>query len=69
MEGLGSKGGLIRGLTVYVATKRVLAYITDSLALGAGGCGVMVAAVQPGMTATDLITKFFIKRSIYPEFP
>jgi NAD(P)-dependent dehydrogenase (short-subunit alcohol dehydrogenase family) len=57
MEGLGSKGGLIRGMTVYGASKRALAYITDSLALEARGSGVIVGAIQPGMTATDLITK------------
>jgi NAD(P)-dependent dehydrogenase (short-subunit alcohol dehydrogenase family) len=57
MEGLGSKGGLIRGMTAYGASKRALAYITDSLAMEAKGSGVIVGAIQPGMTATELITR------------
>jgi short-subunit dehydrogenase len=57
MEGLGSKGGLILGMTAYGASKRALAYITDSLAMEAKGSGVIVGAIQPGMTATELITR------------
>jgi len=57
MEGLGSKGGLIRGMTAYGASKRALAYITDSLAKEAAGSGLIVGALLPGMTVTDLITK------------
>jgi NAD(P)-dependent dehydrogenase (short-subunit alcohol dehydrogenase family) len=57
MEGLGSKGGLIRGMTAYGASKRALAYITDSLAKEAAGTGLIVGALMPGMTVTDLITK------------
>jgi len=56
MEGLGSSGGLIVGMTVYGASKRALAYITDSLAKEAKGSSVLVGALRPGMTATDLIT-------------
>jgi NAD(P)-dependent dehydrogenase (short-subunit alcohol dehydrogenase family) len=57
MEGLGSKGGLIRGMTAYGASKRALAYITDSLAKEAAGTGLIVGALMPGMTVTDLIIK------------
>lgn len=56
LEGLGSSGGLIRGMTAYGASKRALAYIVDSVALEAKGTGVIVGALRPGMTATDLIT-------------
>ncbi len=55
LEGLGSSGGLIRGMTAYGASKRALAYIVDSVALEARGTGVIVGALRPGMTATDLI--------------
>jgi len=56
LEGLGSSGGLIRGMTAYGASKRALAYIVDSAALEARGTGVVVGALRPGMTVTDLIT-------------
>ncbi|PKL09683.1 MAG: hypothetical protein CVV51_02555 [Spirochaetae bacterium HGW-Spirochaetae-7] len=55
LEGLGSSGGLIRGMTAYGASKRALAYIVDSVALEARGTGIIVGALRPGMTATDLI--------------
>jgi len=55
LEGLGSSGGLIRGMTAYGASKRALAYIVDSVALEAKGTGVIIGALRPGMTATDLI--------------
>ncbi len=55
LEGLGSSGGLIRGMTAYGASKRALAYIVDSAALEARDTGVIVGALRPGMTATDLI--------------
>lgn len=55
MEGLGSKGEQVRGMTAYGASKRALSYITDSAALEARGTGVVVGAMMPGMTATDLI--------------
>jgi NAD(P)-dependent dehydrogenase (short-subunit alcohol dehydrogenase family) len=55
LEGLGSKGELIRGMTAYAASKQALAYMRRSLALEARGSGVIVGALMPGMTATDLI--------------
>ncbi len=56
MEGLGSGGEIVRGMTAYGASKRSLAYITDAAAREARGSGVIVGAIRPGMTATDLIT-------------
>lgn len=55
MEGLGSDGGIVKGMTAYGASKRALAYITDSAAREAAGTGIIVGALRPGMTATDLI--------------
>ncbi len=62
LEGLGSSGGLIRGMTAYAASKRALAYIVDSLALEARGSGVIVGALRPGMTATDLIVDEYLDK-------
>ncbi|NLJ46644.1 MAG: SDR family oxidoreductase [Treponema sp.] len=56
MEGLGSGGEIVRGMAAYGASKRALAYITDAAAREARGTGVIVGAIRPGMTATDLIT-------------
>lgn len=56
MEGLGSGGGIVRGMAAYGASKRALAYITDSAAMEARGSGIVVGAIRPGMTATELIT-------------
>jgi NAD(P)-dependent dehydrogenase (short-subunit alcohol dehydrogenase family) len=56
LEGLGSDGRRIAGLSVYGATKYALAYLTDSLAQEAKGSGVIVGAIRPGMVMTDMIT-------------
>lgn len=57
MEGFGSDGRKMKGLTLYGSSKRALAYITDSLALELKGTGVIVGGLRPGMVATELITK------------
>lgn len=55
LEGLGSNGSIVRGMAAYGASKRALAYITDSMAKEAEGSGVIVGALRPGMVVTDLI--------------
>jgi len=60
MEGLGSKGGLIKGMSAYGASKRALAYLTDSMAREAAGSPVIVGALMSGMTVTDLITREYL---------
>ena len=62
MEGLGSDGRHILGMTAYGASKRALAYITDSMARETRGTGVIVGAVQPGMTVTELITGQYLHK-------
>jgi NAD(P)-dependent dehydrogenase (short-subunit alcohol dehydrogenase family) len=57
MEGLGSDGRWVEGLTLYGTSKRALNYLTDSLAREAAGSGVIVGAIRPGMVLTDLILK------------
>ncbi len=55
MEGLGSDGRKVDGMTLYGSTKSGLRYLTDALALEAEGTPVRVCAFRPGMVATDLL--------------
>jgi len=57
MEGLGSDGRRVEGLTLYGTTKRGLNYLTDSLAEEAKDSEVIVGALSPGMVLTDLILR------------
>lgn len=58
MEGLGSSGGRqVRGLSVYGTTKAALRYLDDALMLETKGTPIIVGALQPGMTMTDMLTK------------
>lgn len=57
MEGLGSDGRQVAGLTLYGTSKRALNYLTDSLAGEVQGTKVIVGALSPGMVLTDLILK------------
>jgi NAD(P)-dependent dehydrogenase (short-subunit alcohol dehydrogenase family) len=59
MEGLGSNGRKIKGLTLYGTTKYGLAYLKDALADETQDTPVIVGAVRPGMVVTDLLTKPF----------
>lgn len=56
MEGLGSNGRRIKGLTLYGTTKYALAYLTDALAGETRDVPIIVAAIRPGMVLTDLLT-------------
>lgn len=55
MEGLGSDGRKVPGLTLYGTSKRALNYLTDSLAAEVKGTAILVGALSPGMVLTDLI--------------
>jgi len=57
MEGLGSDGRRVEGLTLYGTSKRALNYLTDSLAAEVKGTDIIVGALSPGMVLTDLILK------------
>jgi NAD(P)-dependent dehydrogenase (short-subunit alcohol dehydrogenase family) len=57
MEGMGSDGRWVEGLTLYGTSKRALNYLTDSLVKEVAGTGVIVGALRPGMVLTDLILK------------
>ena len=55
MEGLGSDGRQVEGLTLYGTSKRALNYLTDSLASEVKGTDLIVGALSPGMVLTDFI--------------
>ena len=57
MEGLGSDGRRVDGLTLYGTTKYGLSYLTRSLADEVKDTAVIVGAIRPGMVLTDLIIK------------
>jgi NAD(P)-dependent dehydrogenase (short-subunit alcohol dehydrogenase family) len=57
MEGLGSNGQIVAGLTPYGATKRGLTYATKAMAKELKGKPVTVALLSPGMVVTDLLTR------------
>ncbi len=58
MEGLGSSGGRqVQGLSIYGTTKAALSYLDDALMLQTKGTPIIVGALQPGMTVTDMLTR------------
>jgi NAD(P)-dependent dehydrogenase (short-subunit alcohol dehydrogenase family) len=56
MEGLGSDGRRVEGLTLYGTTKYALRYLTDALVQEMRGTPILVGALRPGMILTDLVT-------------
>jgi NAD(P)-dependent dehydrogenase (short-subunit alcohol dehydrogenase family) len=56
MEGLGSDGRQVEGLTLYGTTKYGLTYLTDALSKEVEGTPIVVGALRPGMVLTDLLT-------------
>jgi NAD(P)-dependent dehydrogenase (short-subunit alcohol dehydrogenase family) len=55
MEGLGSDGRRIKGLTIYGMTKYGLHYFTESLVEETRGTSIIVGSLRPGMVATDML--------------
>lgn len=56
MEGLGSDGRYVTGLTLYGATKRAVRYLTDGLVRETRNTPILVGALSPGMVTTDFLT-------------
>ena len=54
MEGLGSDGRTIPGMTPYGTSKRAVRYFTDAFAAEVKGGPVIVGTISPGMVLTDL---------------
>ena len=55
MEGLGSDGFMLDGLSVYGTTKNALRYFTLAFANEAGDSPVLIGSLSPGMVVTDLL--------------
>jgi len=55
MEGLGSDGRRVAGLTPYGTTKRGLAYLSQGLAGEVKDTPVIVGGIRPGMVITDML--------------
>jgi NAD(P)-dependent dehydrogenase (short-subunit alcohol dehydrogenase family) len=62
VEGLGSDGRRVEGLTLYGSTKHALKYLTDSLVEETRGTPVLVGALRPRMVVTDLLTQQYRER-------
>ena len=62
MEGLGSDGRRVEGLTLYGTSKRALNYLTNALASEVEGTDIIVGAISPGMVLTDLILERYRDR-------
>lgn len=56
LEGFGSSGRVMAGLSVYGMTKAAAAYFGKSLAKEVQNTPVKVATLQPGMVITDMVT-------------
>jgi NAD(P)-dependent dehydrogenase (short-subunit alcohol dehydrogenase family) len=54
MEGLGSDGRILLGLTPYGTSKRAVRYFTDAFAKEVENGPVIVGTISPGMVLTDL---------------
>lgn len=63
MEGLGSDGRSVPGLSVYGATKRALNYLTKATAKEVPP-GVSIGLLSPGMVVTDLLTHDYDPESL-----
>ncbi|NTW55841.1 MAG: SDR family oxidoreductase [Chlorobiaceae bacterium] len=57
MEGLGSDGFMLDGLTAYGTSKSALTYFTRSFAHEARNSSVQVGTISPGMVVTDMLLK------------
>ena len=57
LEGFGSDGRKMSGLSIYGTSKYGLVYLTDALVEEAKGTPVLVGAIRPGMVVTDLLVK------------
>lgn len=56
LEGFGSDGRIMAGMTPYALTKCATAYLTDALVKETKGTSIVVGALRPGMVITRLIT-------------
>jgi len=57
MEGLGSEGFMLDGMTIYGTTKCAVTYFTRSFAHEARGSSVQIGTISPGMVVTDMLLR------------
>ena len=57
MEGLGSAGPIVPGVSVYGASKSAVRYLTTALAKETKDTPVLVGSLSPGMVVTDLLMR------------
>jgi NAD(P)-dependent dehydrogenase (short-subunit alcohol dehydrogenase family) len=57
MEGHGSDGRIMKGLSVYGSAKRALRYVAQALAREAADTPVLVGTLSPGIMITDFTMK------------
>ena len=57
MEGFGSDGFMLDGMTIYGTTKSALTYFTRSIAHEARGTSVQIGTISPGMVVTDMLLR------------
>ena len=55
MEGLGSDGFMLDGMSVYGTTKSAVSYFTRSFAHEVRGMDVQIGTLSPGMVVTDML--------------
>jgi NAD(P)-dependent dehydrogenase (short-subunit alcohol dehydrogenase family) len=62
MEGMGSGGRRVPGLTLYGTTKSGLRYLTDALVEETKDTPILVGALRPGMVMTEMVTRQYRDR-------
>jgi len=55
MEGMGSDGRKIEGMSIYGSTKSGVHYFTDALVLETRDSAIIVGSISPGMVMTDML--------------
>lgn len=55
MEGFGSDGRILSGMSVYGTSKNAIRYFTRSLIKEYQNTGVMIGSISPGMVVTDML--------------
>jgi NAD(P)-dependent dehydrogenase (short-subunit alcohol dehydrogenase family) len=62
LEGMGSDGRKLAGLTMYGTSKYAIHYFTESLAVELKEKPVIIGSLRPGMVMTDMILDRYIDR-------
>jgi len=57
MEGMGSGGRKMEGMSIYGSTKYGVRYFTEALVLETRDSQIIVGAIRPGMVMTDMLLK------------